>query len=114
MSLSNAARAYGATRTSMSPREREADVIERVIGTLKSVLDKDGPPRARALADNRRLWLAIESTLAHPMNELPPGLRAGLISLSRTVQKELDKPEPDIAFLIEVNEQIAAGLSGKI
>jgi flagellar biosynthesis regulator FlaF len=66
----------------------------------------------RAVADNRRLWLAVESALSDPSNQLPQQMRAGLVSLGRAVQREMDQGEPDIAFLIEINEQVAQGLAG--
>lgn len=113
MSLADLVRAYGATRAALDPREQEADIIRRVTGTLRSVQGDDGPARMRAVADNRRLWLAMESALVHPSNQLPQAMRAGLISLGRAVQREMDGPDPDLAFLIEVNEQMAAGLAGQ-
>jgi flagellar protein FlaF len=106
-------RAYGAARAARDPREQEADIFRRVTGGLRAVQrDAQGPARVRAVADNRRLWLAVESALADPANQLPPGMRAGLISLGRAVQREMDQGDPDIGFLIEVNEQVAQGLSG--
>jgi flagellar biosynthesis regulator FlaF len=110
-------RAYGAAHAALDPREREADVFRRVTGALRAVAGAEGaagqagPARARALADNRRLWLAVEAAALHPANMLPARLRAELVSLARAVQRELDLPSPDIGFLIGVNEQIAAGLA---
>ena len=112
MTLADIARAYGATRAALDPREQEADVFRRVTGGLRAATAQDGPVRIRAVADNRRLWLAVETALADPANRLPPPVRAGLISLGRAVQREMDGPAPDIAFLIEVNEQVATGLLG--
>ena len=112
MTLADIVRAYGAARAARDPREQEADVIRRVTFGLRAALDDDGPARVRAVADNRRLWLAMESALLHPSNQLPPPMRAGLVSLGRAVQREMDGPAPDIAFLIEVNEQVATGLVG--
>lgn len=113
MTLPDIARAYGAARAARDPREQEADVFRRVTGGLRAVRDRDGPARIRAVADNRRLWLAVESALADPSNQLPPPVRAGLISLGRAVQREMEGPDPDLAFLIEVNDQVAAGLAGQ-
>ena len=113
MTLSPIARAYGAARAARDPREQEADVFRRVTGGLRAAGGHDGPARVRAVADNRRLWLAVESVLADPSNQLPAPMRAGLISLGRAVQREMDHEEPDLAFLIEVNEQVAAGLAGR-
>ncbi|MES2711404.1 MAG: flagellar biosynthesis regulator FlaF [Pseudomonadota bacterium] len=107
-----AMRAYGATRAAMDPRLQEADVFRRVTGTLRAAAmgEAGDMRRVRAIADNRRLWLAVESALSHPANALPDQLRAGLISLGRAVRREMDTPAPDLGFLIDVNEQVAAGL----
>jgi flagellar biosynthesis regulator FlaF len=113
-------RAYGAAHAALDPREREADVFRRVTGALRAVAEAEGvataapsPACARALADNRRLWLAVESAALHPANLLPAPLRANLVSLARAVQRELDSPCPDLGFLIGVNEQIVAGLAAR-
>jgi hypothetical protein len=71
MTLAQLVRAYGATRAALDPREQEADIIRRVTGGLRAVREDDGPARMRAVADNRRLWLAMESALVHPSNQLP-------------------------------------------
>jgi len=113
MTVAHVARAYGAARAARDPREQEADVFRRVNGGLRAALAQEGPARMRAVADNRRLWLAVESALADPSNQLPPATRAGLISLGRAVQREMDQGEPDLAFLIEVNDQVASGLAGR-
>jgi flagellar protein FlaF len=113
MTLADIARAYGATRAALDPREQEADLFRRVTGGLRAARALDGPARMRAVADNRRLWLALEALLADPANQLPPPVRAGLISLGRAVRRDMDGAEPDLAFLIEVNEQVAAGLTGR-
>jgi flagellar protein FlaF len=114
MTMADIVRAYGAARAARDPREQEADIFRRVTGGLRAVQrDQQGPARVRAVADNRRLWLAVEGALADPANQLPPAMRAGLISLGRAVQREMDQGEPDLAFLIEVNEQVAEGLAGR-
>ncbi len=112
MTLADFVRAYGAARAARDPREQEADVIRRVTHGLRTALEAEGATRTRAVADNRRLWLAMESALVDPANRLPAPMRAGLVSLGRAVLREMGSPSPDIAFLIEVNEQVAAGLAG--
>lgn len=114
MTLADIVRAYGAARAARDPREQEADIFRRVTGGLRAVQQQDGPARVRAVADNRRLWLAVESALCDPSNQLPAQMRAGLVSLGRAVQREMDQGEPDIAFLIEINEQVARGLAGNV
>ncbi|MBP0445505.1 hypothetical protein J8J14_12030 [Roseomonas sp. SSH11] len=112
------AHAYRAARAAMPPRVQEADVFRRVNGALRAALVTNGGRggeaglrAVRALADNRRLWLAVEGVLLDPTNALPPPLRASIISVGRSVLREMEKPEPDLDFLIEVNESMAAGLS---
>jgi len=113
MSSRQATQAYRRARSTMSLREQEADVFRRVIGALRAAEDGDVIRVARALADTRRLWMSVESALRDPGNSLPTELRAGLVSVARTIQRELDIDPPDIAFLIEMNEHVAAGLSAR-
>ncbi len=114
----NPAHAYRAARAAMPVRAQEADVFHRVTGGLRAVLAARATPgvdeglrAVRALADNRRLWMAVEGLLSDPANALPAPLRASIISVGRSVLREMERPEPDLGFLIEVNENVAAGLS---
>jgi flagellar biosynthesis regulator FlaF len=104
-----AARAYGASRSALDLRVQEADVFRRVIGGLKGAM-QDASRRPRALSDTRCLWLAVETALADPHNQLPRQLRASIVSIGRAVQRELDEAEPDLGFLVEMSEAIASGL----
>ncbi len=108
-----AAKAYEAASVHRSPREQEADVFRRATGALRA--SRDGGPlqRVRALADNRRLWMAVADLMRDPGNALPPSLRASIISVAMAVEREMDRDEPDFDFLIEINDHIAAGLSGR-
>ena len=56
------------------------------------------------------LWSTLGILLRDPENALPLPLRASLISVGMVVQRELEKPEPDLPFVIGINEQITAGL----
>ena len=105
-------RRYGAAQQTRSPREQEADVFRRVNYSLKAALTADAIERARAIADNRRLWFAVEAAMMHPANQLPDALKASIISLGRTAQRDMDTREPDLSFLINLNDQMIAGLSG--
>lgn len=107
-----ATRRYGATQQARSLREQEADVFRRVNYALKAAQQGDAIEVARALADNRRLWIAVESAIVHPANQLPQGLKVSILKLSRTIQREMDSAEPDIALLIETNDQMIGGLMG--
>ncbi|WP_338663413.1 flagellar biosynthesis regulator FlaF [Pararoseomonas sp. SCSIO 73927] len=110
----NPALAYRATRAALPIRAQEADVFRRVNGSLRAAQGggaEAGLRAIRALADNRRLWLAVEGVLIDPTNALPAPLRASIVSVGRTVLREMEKEDPDLAFLIEVNENMAAGLA---
>lgn len=106
-----AARAYETAANHRSQRDQEADVFRRAIGALRSARGADPVQRVRALADNRRLWMAVNDLMRDPTNNLPPPLRASIVSVGLAVQREMDRDAPDFAFLIEINESIAAGLS---
>lgn len=87
-------------------------MFRRATGALKVARHAGPIPRVRAIADNRRLWLTVSDLMRDPASLLPPDLRASIISLSLTVQREMDRDAPDFDFLIEINEHIAAGLAG--
>lgn len=111
--MRQAAYAYEAGAMHRSQRQQEADVFRRAIGALKAAHDGDPIRRVRALADNRRLWMAITDLMRDPGNALPVGLRASIMSVGLTVQREMDRDSPDFGFLIAMNENIAAGLDGQ-
>lgn len=112
-----AARAYQAGAGHRSVREQEADVFRRASFVLRSCAHADegvqaSMARVRALADNRRLWSMVVDLVRDPANQLPVAIRANLVSIGLAVHRELDAAEPDLLFLADVNDQIAAGLSG--
>lgn len=108
----NAARAYQARSADRNLREQEADVFRRATAALRLAESDDGLARIRAMADNRLLWSTLMIVLRDPQNPLPAPLRASIISVGLTVQRELDASEPDLPFVIGINEQITAGLMG--
>ena len=112
--MNQATFAYAAAATHRSQREQEADVFRRANGALKSARDANVLQRVRAIADNRRLWMTVSDLVRDPSNALPAELRAGIVSVGLAVQREMDRDSPDFDFLIGVNENIAAGLSGQV
>lgn len=112
--LSQAARAYQAAATYRSQREQEAEVFRRASGALKAARDGGPLRRVQAIADNRRLWLTVGDLMRDPLNALPQALRASIVSVGLTVQREMEQEAPDFDFLIGINENIAAGLSGQL
>ncbi|MGS0626128.1 flagellar biosynthesis regulator FlaF [Ralstonia sp. VS2407] len=110
---SRAARAYQASSGHRSLREQEADVFRRANGALRATRDAGPTARIRALADNRRLWGTVFALMRDPHNALPEGLRAQIVSIGLAVQRDMEGETPDWDFLIGINDQIAAGLSGQ-
>jgi len=111
--MTQGARAYEAAAAHRSLRDQEADVFRRATGALMVARDQGTMPRVRAIADNRRLWLTVNDLMRDPLNPLPQALRASIISVGLALQREMDRETPDFDFLIAVNENIAAGLSGQ-
>ena len=108
-----ASKAYGATAVFRSYREQEADVFRRAIGALRAARTAAPIPKVRALADNRRLWMTVMDLMRDPDSNLPVTLRASIVSVGHAVQREMDHDEPDLEFLITINEHMAAGLSDR-
>ena len=86
-------------------------MFHRANGALRSAQGGSPTDQVRAIADNRRLWLTVVGLVQDPGNQLPNAVRASIVSVGRSVQREMDSPSPDFGFLIAVNENIAAGLS---
>jgi flagellar biosynthesis regulator FlaF len=111
-SLNLASRAYAAASVNKTVREQESEVFHQMIARLQSARQSTPIARVRALADNRRLWMAVADLVRDQDNPLPPETRAGIISIGLSVQREMDNDEPNFDFLITINKQIAEGLSG--
>ncbi len=109
----HATRAYRVASESRSVRDQEADVFRHASAVLSTARTAGAIAKARAIADNRRLWSLVAILVRDDENQLPLTLRAQLASLGLAVQHELGKPEPDVDFVIGINEHIAAGLSGQ-
>jgi flagellar biosynthesis regulator FlaF len=115
--MSNPSRAIQAYKTASryrSQRDQEADVFRQAVAGLRRARN-DAPhiQKIRALADNRRLWMTVTDLMRDPGNTLPEPLRASIISVGISVQREMDQESPDFDFLIAINENIAAGLAGQ-
>ncbi len=113
--MSQAVGAYARSAALRDPREQEADVFRRVNAALRRARTPGATAtdRVRALADNGLLWSTVIGLLADPDNAMAPELRGRLISLGRVVQAEMERDAPDFGFLIEINDNVAAGLEGR-
>ncbi len=105
------AKSYQAISAHRTQRQQEADVFRRVIGALRQAKDAGPLQRTKALADNRRLWMAVTDLMKDFDSSLPLALRASIISVGIRVRHEMDLESPDFDFLISINEDIAHGLS---
>jgi flagellar biosynthesis regulator FlaF len=112
--MTQATRAYQTAATYRSQREQEADVFRRANGALKVARDAEPLHRVRAIADNRLLWTTVADLMRDPLNALPLELRASIVSVGLAVQREMQREAPDFDFLIAINENMAAGLSGQV
>jgi flagellar protein FlaF len=110
----HAVRAYQSAASHRSLREQQADVFRHFNGALRAARNNGTIARARALAGNRRLWGSVVDLMMDPDNPLPAQLRASIVSVGLAVQREMDRDDPDVDFLLSANESIAAGLAGEI
>ena len=111
--MKHAIQAYKSASRYRSNRQQEADVFNYATAGLKAARDAGPIQKARAMADNRRLWMMVSDLLRDPANGLPDSLKASILSVGMTVQREMDQDKADFHFLISINENIAAGLSGQ-
>ena len=109
----HAIQAYKTASLYRSQRDQEADLFRTANAELKAARGAGPIQQIRALADNRRLWITILDLMRDPSNTLPQPLRASIISVGLAVQRDMEQESPDFEFLVSINENIAAGLSGQ-
>ncbi|WP_158292395.1 flagellar biosynthesis regulator FlaF [Paracraurococcus ruber] len=105
-----AAAGAAAYRRRLTPKQMEAEVFARATRAIRAADAADPLSRARAVADNRRLWEAVRASVMDPTNTLPTPLRAQIAGVAIAVLRECDSAEPDLGFVAEMNEHFAAGL----
>ncbi|OWU83198.1 hypothetical protein ATO6_20375 [Oceanicola sp. 22II-s10i] len=114
-------------RESESPRQIEARVFARITGDLNRHRDAFAAARSgedrlalmadglgRTLTENQKLWTLLRDDLASSGNQLPPQLRAQLLSIALWVERHTLKVlagQASINALIDVNTHILAGLT---
>jgi flagellar biosynthesis regulator FlaF len=106
-----AERAYAAAAATRSLRAQEAEVFGRVIAALRQGMRGSITEKVRALADTSLLWSSVLDQVRDPDNRLPEALRAMIASVAMAIRREVALDNPNFEFLIEVNENIAAGLA---
>ena len=121
--MSNAAQAYSRTsHTTASPREIEAQALLKAARQLQEVQSNwAGPGKAMesALLFNRRLWSIFMSAAQADENPQPIEIRQnianiGVFVMKQTVDMQLNPDPAKLKSLIDINRNLAAGLSGQV
>lgn len=98
-------------------RERERAAFEKAIELLRIAESNEGltAERADAIRFVNQLWSILLEDLASSENDLPPALRADLISIGLWVLREAERLRMDssgsFSDIIDVMEAIKKGLS---
>lgn len=121
--MSDAARAYArVANTTAAPREIEAQALLKAANKLQDVLnnkDETGERTKDALLFNRKLWsIFMSDALRDENNPQPIEMRQqianiGMFVLTQTAALQLNPQPEHFKSLIEINRNLAAGLSGR-
>jgi flagellar protein FlaF len=120
--MSNAAQAYSRTsHATASPREIEAQALLKAARQLQEVQTNwNGPDKAmhNALLFNRRLWSIFMSAAQANDNPQPLEVRQnitniGVFVMKQTVEMQINPDPSKLKSLIDINCNLAAGLSGR-
>jgi len=120
--MSNAAQAYARTsQTTASPREIEAQALLKAARQLQDVqFNWAGPDKNmhNALLFNSRLWSIFMS--AAQTDENPQSIEVrqnianiGVFVMKQTVEMQMNPDPAKLKPLIDINCNLAAGLSGR-
>src|SRR5579872_7413568 len=104
-------------KRNLSPREVEAMAFTKAALMLEDAkkLTNNIAEFSKALRFNHLLWTIIQADLTDPENQLPPEIKANVMSLSIFVDKQTTKAlrttaAIDLDVLININRNLAAGL----
>jgi flagellar biosynthesis activator protein FlaF len=104
-------------KRNLTPREVEAMAFTKAALLLEDAKKHTGniEEYAKALRFNHLLWTIIQADLTEPDNQLPPEIKANVMSLSIFVDKQTTKAlrsstASDLDVLININRNLAAGL----
>ena len=120
--MSNAASAYARTsQTTASPREIEAQALLKAARQLQEVqANWTGPDKSmhEALLFNRRLWSIFMGAADSDNNQQPLKVRQnmaniGVFVMKQTVDMQVNPAPAKFKPLIDINCNLAAGLSGR-
>jgi len=120
--MSSAAQAYArVANTTSSPRDIEAQALLLAANKLQAVMnnvDATYTQMSEALIFNRKLWTIFLSEAQRDENPNSLDVRQnianlGVFVLSQTAALQMSPQREHIKPLIEINRNIAAGLSGR-
>ena len=120
--MSQAAQAYSRTsQVTGNPRDIEAQALLKAAKQLRDVQSNWAGPDAKmhkALLFNRRLWTIFMSAAESTDNPQPLEVRQnianiGVFVMKQTIDMQLHPDPSKLKSLIDINCNIAAGLSGK-
>ncbi len=120
--MTNPAQAYArVSQTTSSPRSIEAQALLKAARQLQEVKESwNGADQrlAEALLFNRRLWSIFLSAAQSPDNQQTLEIRErianiGIFVMNQTVAMQAEPAPEKLKSLIEINCNIAAGLSGR-
>ncbi len=121
--MSNAAaQAYARTaQTTASPREIEAQALLKAANKLQDIVSNLGRTDdefADALLFNRKLWAILLSAVTSDDNPQPVEVRQNIVNigtfvLTQTAEVQLNPQRDKLKPLIDINCNLAAGLSGR-
>ena len=120
--MSSAAQAYArVANTTSSPRDIEAQALLLAANKLQAVMnnvDATYTQMSEALMFNRKLWTIFLSEAQRDENPNSLDVRQnianiGVFVLSQTAALQMSPQRDHIKPLIEINRNIAAGLSGR-
>ena len=114
----NKLQAYADTqKSSMSPREVEAMAFTKAALMLEEAKAniEDYDSYASALKFNQLLWTIIQADVVDKDNQLPPQIKANILSVSIFVDRQTIKALADtqilhLDVLIDINKNLAEGL----
>jgi len=115
----NAAQAYGTVaKQTANPRDLEASLLLKAAAQLQAIVDnwdRASTDLEGALLYNRKLWTIFMTSVVEEGHPLPASVRQNITNLGIFVLKQtLDaqaKPAPaQLAALVNINREVAAGL----
>src|SRR5213080_3419740 len=121
--MSNASQAYARTAQASTPaREIEAQALLKAAKQLQEVQSNWTGPDNRmhaALLFNRRLWSIFISAAESNANPQPLEIRQnianiGIFVMKQTLEMQINPDPAKLKSLIDINCNLAAGLSGQV